>query len=467
MHDFITLILSLLRACLALAIGAAVICAAVLLFIRAYAKKSGKPFPLGKCFVWLLLAGYAAAVAFLTLLRPSFGSHLNLTPLRGWMESWNSLSTQGFLNLLLNAALFVPLGFLLPLTGARFRKWYCTVPLGALLSGLIECWQYSMRKGVCDVDDLLMNTLGCALGFCLIMMLFSIRGRRRGQLLRVLGYALLPLFFVCIVAGLAGSYARQPFGNLPDAALYDVGSRKTAWELSCTLPLTGQALPVYRQEPMTRQEADAFAADVARQWETEYTDVNYYDSSAVYQNHSTGDFLTVNFYDRSYTLTRNMDDWDPASSAQLSEDQVLNTLAECSILIPESAQHALTDMGEHVFTVSMLQQDGAVLDGSVKCCFASDGSVRRIQSNLGAFSDYTTSRVITPVEAYTRLSTGYGMTDVQKVTVTDCSIVYRADTKGFYQPLYAFRCTSDSLPEAQTVLIPALRAARWRLSDFF
>ena len=65
-----------------------------------------------------------------------------------------------------NVALFLPLGFLLPLLAPRLDRPGRTVAAGFLLSVAIELSQVAF-PGVrrADINDVLMNTLGTALGF--------------------------------------------------------------------------------------------------------------------------------------------------------------------------------------------------------------------------------------------------------------------------------------------------------------
>ena len=69
-----------------------------------------------------------------------------------------------FLQLGLNAAMFAPFGFLLPVLWRKCRKWNVTVLSGFLLSLFIELIQLFSSRAT-DVDDLLMNTLGAGFGY--------------------------------------------------------------------------------------------------------------------------------------------------------------------------------------------------------------------------------------------------------------------------------------------------------------
>lgn len=79
-----------------------------------------------------------------------------------------------FLQLGLNAVMFLPLGFLIPLLWSKCRRWYRTAAVGFLTSLTIELLQlFSFRAT--DVDDLLMNTLGAWLGYVLSWAFFRKR----------------------------------------------------------------------------------------------------------------------------------------------------------------------------------------------------------------------------------------------------------------------------------------------------
>jgi vanZ family protein len=83
-------------------------------------------------------------------------------------------------NLLGNIIGFCPLGFLLPSFSKRCRSyWYNTVMSGYLLSFAVEGIQLVSRSGSCDVDDIILNTLGTALGYVIFRFIQRERRRRR------------------------------------------------------------------------------------------------------------------------------------------------------------------------------------------------------------------------------------------------------------------------------------------------
>ncbi len=119
---------------------------------------------------------YLAAVLFITLLSRR-GVHN--TSIIMELELWQALQahdTEVLRHMVLNAALFVPLGALLPMMHRRLRTWPYALLCGAALSTMIETTQLLAAAGQCDVNDILANTLGALLGYGLFRLL-NIGGR--------------------------------------------------------------------------------------------------------------------------------------------------------------------------------------------------------------------------------------------------------------------------------------------------
>lgn len=94
------------------------------------------------------------------------GFNLNLIPfasirmqLQHWGEAW------AIKNLVGNALAFVPFGFLLPQAYGRLRRLWkvLLISLGSICA--IEAFQYVTLLGACDIDDLMLNLLGCLVGY--------------------------------------------------------------------------------------------------------------------------------------------------------------------------------------------------------------------------------------------------------------------------------------------------------------
>jgi glycopeptide antibiotics resistance protein len=70
-------------------------------------------------------------------------------------------------NLLGNLLGFAPIGFLLPLLMPLFRKGLYVLLAGFFLSLSFEITQLVLGLGIFDVDDLILNTAGCLMGYWL------------------------------------------------------------------------------------------------------------------------------------------------------------------------------------------------------------------------------------------------------------------------------------------------------------
>ena len=71
-----------------------------------------------------------------------------------------------FKNLACNLIMFMPYGFLLPFMIQRKKRTGIKVVLsGCIASAAIEVFQYMTALGLCDIDDVILNTMGVALGY--------------------------------------------------------------------------------------------------------------------------------------------------------------------------------------------------------------------------------------------------------------------------------------------------------------
>ncbi|MBQ9044327.1 MAG: VanZ family protein [Oscillospiraceae bacterium] len=70
-------------------------------------------------------------------------------------------------NLFGNIVMFVPLGFGLPWVHAALRRFWKTLCVSALVIVCVELTQLVTLLGHCDVDDLILNLIGVAVGYAL------------------------------------------------------------------------------------------------------------------------------------------------------------------------------------------------------------------------------------------------------------------------------------------------------------
>jgi glycopeptide antibiotics resistance protein len=138
----------------------------------------GMRVPLRRAALEALFVGYLAVALYVVFLplpvRPgdtrAVWAYVNLVPARTVVEIVRDFPGLVVQQLVGNVALFVPLGFLLPMLGARCRRFAPTAAAALSASVGIELVQLGLllalgaRRSV-DVDDVILNVTGAGLGY--------------------------------------------------------------------------------------------------------------------------------------------------------------------------------------------------------------------------------------------------------------------------------------------------------------
>lgn len=133
---------------------------------------------------WLLFGLYLILMVYFLFFAESLGRtsvgreyHYNLKPFREIQRYLMYYDVIGpytvFLNLAGNILAFVPFGLFFPLLSRRNRGVLKVTLISFEVSLLVELIQLVTRVGSCDVDDIILNTLGGMIGcLCFRMMFF-------------------------------------------------------------------------------------------------------------------------------------------------------------------------------------------------------------------------------------------------------------------------------------------------------
>ena len=106
---------------------------------------------------------------------------MNLVPFSTIREQLNDIVSSTYnrriaiRNLAANALLFVPMGLFLPLLWEDLRKFRRCAPLWCGLILVIELVQLLTLQGSFDIDDVILNSLGFAAGFCVFKILHFLK----------------------------------------------------------------------------------------------------------------------------------------------------------------------------------------------------------------------------------------------------------------------------------------------------
>lgn len=463
MHYFVQLLLEELGQGILRAAGVILLAALVIGYIyRRYRQRcgGGKPFPWKKTGLILVLAGYLTMVSYATFQRLSgygasgFSFHL----FRAWREAWNRYSVTAWLNVLLNIALFVPLGILLPLIWKGFRKGRFMLAAGFGVSLHMELMQFLGGRGIFDIDDLFGNTLGALLGWWLLMCGLSLKEKRWKA---ALGYAALTMVPIGAVGGIFAAYEMREYGNLPGAAAYRQDTSRVEWVVNCELPEGSSTAVIWQMDVPAQAEADALRDTFQEILGVEFERTDYYDESTMYMDQmgtpEESHFLTVRRLDGSWTYSGILPDLSPAET---DRETIEACLAGFGITVPPEAEFFYLHSGKHLFIAEALVYGDTMVDGTLSCVYNAGGILSGIENDLMVCRYYGEETVISPMEAYEKLCGGdfaAGWAELPAcVTVVSWELSYGVDTKGFLQPTYLFTVTSGAGGEVETIMIPAL-----------
>lgn len=117
---------------------------------------------------WFLFAVYIAVIfqtAFFSR-EPGSRTGVDLGLFATWGKSWQSHAY-----VIENVLMFIPFGVIAPLTVEWWKKPGICVFTGFCFSVCLELMQLVTQRGHCQLDDVVMNTLGTAVGWGMTAML--------------------------------------------------------------------------------------------------------------------------------------------------------------------------------------------------------------------------------------------------------------------------------------------------------
>ena len=132
----------------------------------------------GQLLAWFLVAVYFAMLISITLFSRESGSRTGVD--LKLFETWGNqrLPDRYFVE---NILLFLPFGVLLPAAVPSLRKGWCCVYAAFSTSMMLETVQLLTERGYCQLDDVVTNTFGAAVGYLLFVLLRHIWKKRKSS----------------------------------------------------------------------------------------------------------------------------------------------------------------------------------------------------------------------------------------------------------------------------------------------
>ena len=144
--------------------------------------KGTKKLKASKILLWGIFLIYTVIVLGATFIHrtPVMYENINLHIFSSYIKVWNRFSLLELRNIIFNILMFLPIGFVLPLLFKKCEKFYITYFLGLCMTISIEVLQLISKRGIFEIDDIINNTLGCMIGYGIVMvfLLFSKRNKK-------------------------------------------------------------------------------------------------------------------------------------------------------------------------------------------------------------------------------------------------------------------------------------------------
>ena len=454
MNDFIQYILYLLQRGICFVVPAVLLCVLVLAAGWGISRKKGWRFPWRRAIALLLLISWLGLTLFVTLFRGEPGARQwNFHLFLAWREAWNQFALRAWLNVLLNIALFVPLGILLPLLSRVFRKWYAVLLAGFGSSLAIELVQLTTARGMFDVDDLFTNTLGTMVGRSIVMLVLSALERKDVWKVKSLAHLFIPMALILVLAGIFVGYVVKPYGNLQDAPAVTANLKNVRWELGFAPQEEPVTAWVYEVGRLDQAACEQFGTQFAQKVGFSVEDIYYYDDTIWFGNHSSGDFLFVNRLDGTweYNLGRETTPVFDVHPEEIRSEDILDALHQLGIEVPEDIQFTIQSPDKNEFFTASAEVElvpGAEKQwyGTLQCdLHYQDGKTEldQIDYRIVTLLPCREESILSPVQAVQELYDGHSFQggileyyQVPQVTVLFCALEWKGDTKGFYQPVY-------------------------------
>ncbi|MBR2403364.1 MAG: VanZ family protein [Lachnospiraceae bacterium] len=431
-------------------------------------KRKKVTIPIGRLLLYAVFIVYIVVVVGATMLRYSGLSisweNREIYPLfYSYKEAWNHFSAREWRNIILNIMMFVPFGFLLPLVSKKFQIFWKTYLTGFLFTFLIEMTQLLFNLGICELDDFMNNTVGAMIGYGfyrLFMFIVKKWKKQEAKVLETVCFQIPVLVTLTSFAFIFGIYEMKELGNLPSG--YIVRQRDVQVTTELEVSSDENTAMVYRTSVAnvkdTRERAEEIFGRFGLGIDESRTDI--YEDTAIYYSEDNNRLnIWINYAGQTYSFT----DYDALyhndermeNKSNVSEGVLIQALEKMGVTIPKGAVFE-EKKEEYYFTADKIVKDGKMYDGSIQCEDTTDGMISHLTNNIIEYEEYKSFPIISEKEAFDRLKEGYfrwyGSNDLEVLGV---ELSYELDTKGFYQPVYAFSVSWDDIEH--TINIPAIQ----------
>ncbi|ETI69878.1 VanZ family protein [Neobacillus vireti] len=408
-----------------------------------------------------MFTGYIIMVIGVTFLNrgSNYQGEMNLSFLSSYREAWYSFSVRHWQFVCLNILMFVPFGILLPLLRPRFQRAIWTIGAALLFTLSIESFQLMTGTGIFEVDDLFNNLLGAIIGYGIIMCFFPIKAKGKRQSF----FYLSPLFLVVLSFGSIFTYYHfKEFGNLSIVPIHRADMTQATTTIDVQFNDNRITVPVYRAPSYTKAAADNFVTNFSERIHLDSTNmevISYPDEGVYWIGSDRSHNIWFQFLDGSYRYTDFSSFDEDKEPKDVEEETLEENLTKFGIDIPQDSHFRKVETGTYEWKVDKKVIENQLIDGSLTVSYYNDDTVKDIANQLITYDKVRDIQIKSEKEAYKEILDGkfqyYSKNKmIETIHIDKVEISYYLDSKGYYQPVYAFHSTVDG--NDMTILIPGI-----------
>jgi glycopeptide antibiotics resistance protein len=402
--------------------------------------------------------------------RMPYNDNTNFHLFSSYIDAWNSFEKSAWRNIILNILMFAPLGFMLPIIFRKCKKWYITYFIGFLSTVAIEIIQLVTGRGIFELDDIFDNTLGCMIGYGIVMifMLFIVDKHKKASLIGkkrwtgnkglIICSLQIPLIITIIAFSIIFiSYSKQELGNLSVACSYSQNMSNTNISTKIKFKGTRDKAYVYKalvgSKEDTLKVANKILSVVNSKVDESRSDV--YDETIFYYSGDRKYSVWVRYTGLTVSFNNHTGN-NSAGLSGLKYEEVKEVLEKFPITLPDKADFIDKGKGMYEISANLVKSGDSILDGELTCNIADNKEVVNFDNKIMTYSKYKEYEIISEQEAYNKLLEGKFKPNSlkDKLEIKDIKLVYKLDSKGFYQPVYEFVLEGKDMG---SILIPALQ----------
>lgn len=421
-----------------------------------------------KMIIIFIAISYTIIIFDITLLnRGAYrDNNINFNLFTSYKMVLNTFDKSVLRHIILNILMTIPLGILLPFIHNKFHKIRWTMTVGIIFVLAIELIQLTTNSGIFDVDDILNNSIGVLIGYCISMLVLSIKKKsNKNEPPKVLRYMIPILAIASIFLSLFIYGNTKGYGMMTIAGYIKANNKNIDidMELRDDFSSEEKIVPIYRVQHLSKDETKKIAESFFENINNDSIDLeeDLYDKFAQYELKMEDNkmLLLIKYLGGRYEYT-NLSKPIANENTNVDEGLLKEQLSYFNIKIPENSVFREEDDNTYIWKIDKYTYEDSLIDGQLICMSSDDGTIAIIRNDIITYSKEKDVSIISEREAYEKLLEGdawiFYVNEENKFTeALDIYIDYKLDSKGFFRPVYVFICKGDG--EEFEIIVDALK----------